>query len=440
MKQFLIRGFVLAAVFACGCPAHAQSVISEPDVDEPLEPAALRDPANPNLWSQFGELVESLRPIQWGVVTIAPDVSDRYIYSDGLQARPGSKTDSYINTFAPGLRADIGSNWSVRYRPSWVNYSNDAFSDTFEQTLNITGAQRVADWYVRFSQTYNETNSPDIQTGSQTGRELSVTNFTVSHRFTNNLSFDLGATQTLRFIESAPDSYDWSTNGWINYRFISQLDVAVGASVGYTDFDPGSNMVYYTPQVRVRWQPGKKLSFEATAGQEYRKIHTTGLPARNTPVYSAAAFYRPFDQTRMTFRAERSIAPSYITNGTSDNTSFNFNLQQRLFGHYTFTGSIGRTKSHFLGTRRIVTPVLSTQNVFDSNGNLLGTLTTVTFVPSDVVDERHDSSRSYRFRISTPFLNRGTFSVLYQVRRNESDTSGFAFNSHQVGGEIAYRF
>lgn len=440
MKHLSLRGVAVAAALACAPLVQAQPVLDDPTPEAPLTPAGLRDPANPSMWSEFGEFVESLRPIRWGSTIISPHPSDKFIYSDGLYARQGSTTNSYINRFAPGFLVDFGDQWTIDYTPTWVNYTNKLLKDSLEHSLKMAGGIRNGDWLFQASQIYRKTNSPDIETGGQTGRESSTTRLNASHLFTNNLSIEINLSQTLQFIERSPDSYDWSMENWLTYRFASDLEFSGGFELGYTDFDPGSHMEYTSPQVRVRWRPGTKLSLQANVGYEYRRTATTGIPRKETPTFGASIFYRLFDQTRITLRADRSVSPSFLANSTTDRTSWNANVDQRLFGHYTLSLGGGRMRSKFVGSHIAFNTTSTTQNVLDGSGNVIGTTTTTTFTPVMVIDRRTDSTSTYRARLTTPFLNRGTLAFTYQVRKNDSDASGFSFSSHQTGVEVSYRF
>lgn len=438
--NFLTRTAAFIALGTSATILSGQPIVQDAESRLPISTAGMRIDSNPALWSQFGEFVESLQPIQIGPALVRPHPYEKFIYSDGLLFGSGRTTNSYINRLALGALADFGNNWTIDYTPTWVYYTNPRLKDSIEQSFQGIGSVRNGDWYFQISELYSLTNSPDIETGTQTQRQSTITSFNASHIFTDRLSIDLGISQALQFIEKSPDTYDWSSSNWLTYHWPSGLDVSAGFTIGYTDFDPGSHMEYYSPNIRLRWRVSDKLSFSATAGYDNRKTATTGIPTTHVPIYNANVFYRPFDQTKLSFRLSRSVNATTFENSSSDARSWNINLEQRLLGQFTLDAGVGHSQNRFTGSRIVFIPSSTTQNVLDQNGNIIAVLTSTTFTPLRVIDHRNDSANSYSLSLSTPFLGRGTLAVLHDWRRNRSDIGGFNFDSHQTGVEIRYRF
>ncbi|MDB6169015.1 MAG: hypothetical protein JWM88_1879 [Verrucomicrobia bacterium] len=406
----------------------------------PVVPASLRDIAQSSVFSLGMGGVETPALLHWGPLELTPHASDKFVYSDGILVRPGRATNTYINSFSVGFVASLGRNWTMDYTPTWMVYTNRAFQNSVEQHLSIAGGAEIRDWLAQISQSYVKTNTPRIETGRQTSQQISDTHLSVSHRFTDHLSLELNGSQSLQFIDQSPDYYDWSTQDWLTYRFVSRLDFSIGYRIGYTDFDPGAHMTYSEPSARVRWRIADKLTLSVQAGREHRQIKKNGIPAQDTPTFDGTVQYQPFERTMITLRAQRSVSPSYFTNSVTENKGWSADLQQRLLGRLTLLAGFGGQKSHFSGSHTEFIPTFSTVDIVNASGVVIGQLTTVSFHPTTVIDLRNDSTQSFHARLSTPFARRGTFSVLYNRTRNSSDQPGFNFTSHQVGCEIEYHF
>ena len=219
------------------------------------------------------------------------------------------------------------------------------------------------------------------------------------------------ASQMLRYIEDAPNSYDWSLQNWYHYQVSNRLDLAAGVGLGYVAVSPGTDMTYIRPQVRVGWRPTNKLSFDVNGGAEQRRFKKSGTARLNRPTYGAAAYYQPFESTTLSLAGNRAISASYFANQVNDNTSWSIGLNQRLLQRFYLNTSVSRTNTRYIPT-----------------GN------------SAIVVTREDTSYSYNVRLSTSFLQRGTIGVFYQRTRNSSDLAVYTFNSDQTGVEIGYRF
>ncbi|MDB6126134.1 MAG: hypothetical protein JWM35_30, partial [Verrucomicrobia bacterium] len=282
-------------------------------------------------------------------------------------------------------------------------------------------------------------NTPLIETGRQTRQEVSATSFEASHAFNDRLSLDVNLAQTLQFIEKSPDYYDWSNQDWLTYKPGKRVDFSIGIRFGYTDFDPGANMVYSEPQVRLRWRAGDKVVLSVEAGREHRQIHKTGIPAQDTPTLNALIQYQPFEHTSISLKADRSVTPSYSNNSVAENRGWGIDLDQRFFGRFNLTAGYSAGTAHYVGSHTDFIPSFVDQEGLDEDGNVI-TITTVTFTPMTVIDLRNDSTRTFHVRLGTAFFKRGTIALLYERNRNVSDLAGFSFTSHQMGCEIGYSF
>ena len=266
------------------------------------------------------------------------------------------------------------------------------------------------DGEIQFVQRYTNTNSPRIETGRQTHEETDLTSLTVSYGFGQRTRLEVQLSQNLRYIESAPNAYDWSDQNFLHYLVSERLDLAAGFGVGYTKVDPGIDMSYTRPLVRVGWRPTDKLSFDVHGGTEQRHFRSAGAANLNSPTYGAGAYYQPFLYTTLSLAAERAVSVSYFADQVNDNRSWTAGLNQRLLQRLNFNASASHTSTRYLP------------------------------VGSSIVTSREDTSDSYNLRLGTAFLRRGSIGVVYQHTKNSSTVTGYSFTSKQIGLEIAYSY
>jgi len=439
MKLTFLRGLSLIGVQAWATVAYGQSVLGT-ETPAQLVPPGLRAAVNSSQFVLPGNAAELTTPLQWGTLEAKPHFSDRFVYSDGLQASLGHPLSTHINSLSAGVLLDIGSHWTLDYNPTWIAYSNHAFKNSVDQSLKLVGAGEIGDWLAQFGQDYSSTNSTRIETGRQTKEEVSSTSLSLIHRFNGVLSIQLGGVQDLHYIELSPNYYDWYSEDWLVYRVNSRLEYSVGCRLGYTDYSPGSYLTSSRYQARVQWRMTDLVTLSAQGGREHREFHKHGVPAQDSPAVSASLQYRPFDHTLLNFSASQMTTPSYFANSVIENKGWNAELQQRLLGKLNFTAGYSRMKAHYFGSHTDLVPSYTIENVLDGSGNVIGTITHVTYTPTTVLDLRDDTTRSYHFRLSTPLLKRGTVALLYERNHNTSSIAGYSFTSTQVGCEIGYRF
>lgn len=350
-------------------------------------------------------------PLQWGIVSARPHVNYRLTRGNGIQATPGQQITTTINTFSPGVLLQAGKHWSLDYTPTWTFYSTSAFNDSLDHLVTLTGTAGFTDGNLALSEVFSSADSPRIETGRQTHEEANTVGLTLNYRLGRKTRIEVGLSQGLRYIESAPNSNEWTTQDWYHYQFSNRLDAAVGVAVGYVIVQPGTDMDYTRPQLRIGWKPSRKVGLDVHGGAEHRRFRRAGSPSLNTPNYGGSGFYQPLETTTLSISADRGVSVSYFAGEVNENTTWSVGLDQRLLQRFTFNASAGRTNSRYIPSNRNV-----------------------------IVTSREDLSHLYTVRLSTTFLRRGTVGVVYQHTRNSSDVAVYSFTSNQIGLEIGYRY
>jgi hypothetical protein len=397
--------------FACWILVLATQVASAQSL-EVSDPAPSKPPLHLLSDTRDAGLTDrATAPLQWGYVSVRPHALYRVTRGTGILSLPGSTEKTTISTVSPGLLFEVGQRWTADYTPSWIMYSDEAFEDAVEHALEILGRALFTDGSINFAQSYNLSNSPRVETGLQTREETSGTSVNVNYGLTAKTRLEVALSQRLRWVESAPNSRDWSTHGWFHYLVSERLDAAAGVAVGYTAVDPGTDMFYTQPQVRIGWKPTGKLGVDAQFGLEQRRFRRKGSADLNTPTYGITAFYQPFQHTMVSLSGSRSVDVAYFVGQVNENETVSLGLSQRLLQYFNFNATAAKTNTQYIPSGATI-------------------ITTV----------RDDTSYMYNFRLSTSFLRRGTIGIIYQRTRNSTNVAGYGFSSNQLGLEASYAY
>lgn len=348
--------------------------------------------------------------LQWQDLSVRPRASYRYLYGNGLQAQAGHQENTSVQTLAAGVLMTLGTHWSLDYSPTWTFYSNSAFRDTVSHAVSLSGRTEVGDWNLGLSQTY-ATGSPTlVETGAQTKQETYATSVDASYRLGPRTMIDLGASQSVRLSTGFTNTREWSSQDSLHYAVTEGMDTALVVGAGYVDVTPGPNMQYVQPQVQMSVQATPKLALTLRGGMEHRTFNTSRARSLNNPIMSASVEYAPEEATHLSLGVSRSVSASYFSNEVIRSTGWNAGFDQRLLGVLHLSAGYGHQEASYLS------PV------------------------AGVATSRRDRYDSFNVRLGTAFLKRGSAGVLYQFSRNGSNSSGYGFNSHQIGFDISYQF
>ncbi len=405
-RKGLPRLLGLLALLACALTAEAQPVVAPPPPEDSPIPAmaaaglpAITPPvaAGPSLF-------------QWGPVNLHPHFSYRFLYGDGIQARPGQQSTTAIQTISPGMLLNLGSRWTLDYTPTQTYYSDPAFRDSLDHSVNLAGGAAYDDLTLQFSQSYVTSSSALIETGRQTNQKNYATVLNGTYRLGRQTLLDTTLNQSTRLSDSAPNSREWTAAERLHYQFSTRLDTAISVDLGYVDMSSGSDMTYTRPQAQITWRPTDKLFLNLQGGVENRKFRTGGAAALNNPILSASCQYQPFESTTLTLAVTRSVTASYFADQVTENSGWSANWGQRLFGRFQLTTSFSQQNTNYVATS------------------------------SSVTAGRADRNYSFSTRLGTALFQHGTIAVLYQNSHNSSNNSAFGFSSSQVGVEFGYRY
>jgi hypothetical protein len=401
----------LAGLFVLSKTAGAQSVIAPTPTVSTTPPAVQEAPDAMQVFSPENPIAtfpDEDQPLQVGPVTLRPHLFYQFLYGGGIQSAPGQSHDTIVQTFAPGMLLVLSPRWTLDYTPTFTFYSQDSFQNNVGQAVTLTGGAVYGNWAFGLSQNFSYTSVPQVQTGTQTDQENSMTTLAASTALNSKISIDLGLTQTLNFPDGFQISREWSTLDWLNYEFWPRLTAGVGAGVGYLDASEGS--VFEQLLARAAWRPTDKISFQGNVGGQFTEFTAGGEDSLVTPTFGASIQYQPFEQTKISLGANRAVVPSYYENQISIVTSVSAGVRQRLLGRF------------FLDV------------------NAAYNLSDYTAAASGVTADSSADYYSVNVQLSTEFLKRGTVAVFYNYSDNVTSQSGLAFSSSQIGFNIGFRY
>ncbi len=368
------------------------------------------------------------QPLQWKFITLHPHVYYSFLYGTGLESAPGQQQDSIVQSVSPGMLINLGNYWTLDYTPTLTYYSAPGFRNTLDHAVQLTGGTAYQDWIFGLSQGYTKSDATLLQTAAQTEQETYSTALSAVYQINSQLSLSLGANQSLTYLDNIgvtntpSSSRTWSTMDWVNYEFWPRLTAGVGAGFGYNNQDVGADSIYEQYEGQVNWRATDKVSFGLNGGlQEDQFLGAGSSGSLVTPIFGGMVQYQPFEQTRVTLSAARTVSSStYFVDQVTKTTQVSADVNQRLLGKaYLDVGASYATDK------------------YDASVSTAG-------------GTRSDDYYTFNAGLTYPILKRGTFAVFYHYSENSSTQAGFAgptapssaysFRSNQVGFSISYQY
>ena len=399
-------GMVSAGLQGQTFSSQPESVITEFNQPRP-SPQSPGPPLRPS--SAEEETQES--PFRYGPFVLEPDLSYLISYGTGIQAAPGKATDVTIQTLSAGLTALEGKVWDLTYTPKWVQYSSSLFRDTVDEDARLSANVAYQDWNDEFAQSYNRSSSPLIETGRQTLQQSYGTDLRGFYGGSvAQPSLEVILHQDIRFASLSPSVYDWNNEDWIHFPVAPQWDLAIGVGGGYTHEDPGFDMAYTRPEVRLIWRPATKLSVDAQAGVQETKFMAQNRGFDGIPIFTANLIYQPWQTTKVTAAALRQVEASFLVDQVTVSSSFNVQVQQRLLNHYYLTMQASTGKANYLSTG------------------------------ADLASVRGDQTDSLQASLNTTVFRRLNLGINASRTHNSSSVPGFGFSSNQYGVQVGLKY
>jgi hypothetical protein len=281
--------------------------------DRALEPGAGADATVPN----------RRLPFHFGI-TLAG------YYDDNIYIRPGGagKTGDFIYDVAPFVTWDSAQNTGldnsvqISYSPGFVFYQEHPGNDTFEQNGSFLYGYHGSRSDLVVTQQYASIQNSAPDEGDLVKVHEYLTTIKFDYMLTAKMSATLRAQQQIIDYDEGFASKQWTGSAYVNYEVMPKTTLSLGGLFGAADLD-GPNQTFEQINGRVVYTPTEKLSFNATAGGEFRQ--TQGYAGTTvTPVFSAGFTYNPWDNTNVTATAYREynysakfFGEDYLATGTA---------------------------------------------------------------------------------------------------------------------------
>jgi hypothetical protein len=196
----------------------------------------------------------------------------------------------------------------------------------------------------------------------------------------------------------------------VNYQFLPHFNAGLGIGAGYVNVDTGSDMTFEQFQGRINWVVTGKSSLVLHGGLEYRQFLTGGASSLLNPVFGASFVTQLSQKTSLSINADSAVTASYFVNETSESTSVNASLGQKISTKLllSLSGSYGH-----------VSYSSSLPGLAPLGGYNFWTFST---------------------RLNYHIISRAGVSAFYQFSKNDSADPGLAFTLNQVGLELTYSF
>lgn len=398
---------LLLLITAVVAPAvGAQDVIMSAPT-EPLLPVSQRNVAPPPA-SRPSE--PDNPPIKVGPVFFHSRLSYNYINAEGLPTRGGRRVASEIHTTRAQVLADIGEHWALEYSPSWRNYTARAMSDTFDQSVRLSGDAAFRDFGFKFAESYEVSTPTLAETGRQTELETWATSLGATYKLSPHIRLVGTGNLDERYSDIAPRVRRWSGQTKVNLTVSPRLSLGIGPGFQYTEIANSPDTYGESYTADVNWHPTDKLTLSLDGGVQ--KTHSTASAGLNLskPKVDLALDYRPFETTGIRLAASKKVSTSYFKDLVTEDFLWEASIQQRLLGRFYLNAAYSRKENDYTSTN-----VLSLNN-------------------------RSDTIKTLHARLSTKLLKRFAVAATFQKTTNTSSLSTFTFSSKQYGGEISCRF
>jgi hypothetical protein len=412
----------------------AQSVLAPPPAPPALVPSAVEEYQTNGQMQVFAPSAtappqDDNEPFKCGPVIIRPHLYYQFLYGNGIISGPGQSQNTIVQELAPGVLFDIGSHSTLDYTPTLTFYSSSQFKNTVDHNVKFQWGSAFRDWFLTASQNYSKTSDPQIETAQQTDQEAYNTALNATYQFNDKLSANLGLNQNLNYVGQTStnltlglaNSRTWSTMDGLNDQFWPRLSAGIGIGFGYNQQKGSPDSIYQQYQVSINWRITDKISFSANGGLEDQEYLGGGQSDLLVPIFGGAIQYQPFDQTRISLSANRTVSSSDYQDQVVENTSVNADFNQRLFGGLYLDLSGSYTSASYDATVKIIGFGLSTA--------------------------RNDDTYALNARLTCPFPKRGTLAIFYQYSNNSSTQTGFAtggsafsYSSSQFGFDVSYTY
>ena len=267
-------------------------------------------------------------------------------YDDNIYVQPRgpNREGDYVWTVVPTIAwnsaqvTGMENSVQIVYSPGFIFYQEHPSNNTVEQLGTFVYGYHGTKSDLVVSQEYAsvQNSAPDL--GNLVKLEEYLTTLNFDYQLSGKMGLTLRAQQDITDYDDGLDASQWTGSAYLNYEAMPKTTFGLGVLFGAADLD-GPNQTFEQINGRILYTPTAKLSFNATAGIEFRQTQGSGREQVN-PTFSLGLDYDPFDATDLNLTAYRDYAYSakyfgddYLATGVAGSITQRF--FQKFYGIVT---------------------------------------------------------------------------------------------------------
>ena len=338
-----------------------------------------------------------------------------FAYDDNIFISNTNRVADTILTVTGGISLIYGD-WRSRsenflvadYEGSGIFYFENPDQNSFDQIATLMGQYRIQRLMMQLRSQYLYLTGAERDIGDLATRNLINNSLRLSYDLSEKTAITAEGFANIATYQTFFNSYEFGTKVGADYKILQKVRVGPEIVVGFLNVVDSPFQVYEQIRARATYDTTAKLSFEGSAGMEFRQFDSEN---RTYFVFSLAGNYRPFAGTAVTLRGYRRLYGSAALEGQDFiATGVELVLTQRFFQRIYLSVASGYENDEYIG------------------------------IEPGVDAGRVDNYVFVRPAIAFAFTKWVSISAFYEFRNNFSNDDEFAFSNNRVGGAIAFQF
>jgi hypothetical protein len=317
----------------------------------------------------------SSEKLSFGPFNLHPRAEAGLTYDDNILFSPSNTEADVIWNIQPGLQAVAGddaalisyrdngndviglsagsliiqpvTDWPGKllmldYAPRFQFYDHYTANNFVDQFANLNFLLPFSKLVLGFNSGYQLQKTTIIEAAQFARVETSSSTLSVAYRISEKSSLESDLHFNLvSYDQPGLTGYkEFGTESWFNYFVAAGLYASAGVLAGQDEVADGQNQTYEQLRARARYDYTEKLVLDISAGTELRQ-YENGHAQTLTPVFSAAAEYRPAARTTVRLTGYRQQYSAIFNGDYYISTGATMDLRQGVTERFTVDVSIG---------------------------------------------------------------------------------------------------
>ena len=335
-------------------------------------------------------------------------------YDDNIFISNTNRVGDTILTITGAVSLVVGD-WRSRsdnflvadYEASGIFYFENPDQDSFNQVASLIGQYRIQRLTMQLRSQYMYLTGAVRDVGDLAARSLINDSLRLVYDVSEKTALTAEGFADLALYQKFFNSYEYGAKAGAEYQILQKIRIGPQAVIGFLNVTDSPFQVYEQIRARATYNATGKISFEGSAGVEFRQFSSE---SQTYFVFSLAANYRPFDGTTITLQGYRNIYGSAAFEGQDFiATGVEFSFTQRFFQRFYLSVATGYENDDYIA------------------------------VAENSQAGRVDNFVYIRPALAFAFTKWTSFSVFYEFRKNFSNESEFTFYDNRVGAALAFQ-